>query len=106
MAKSLTPSGYSVEEYLVELEGRWNTQINPQSKRDLTEDVQSLVRDYLRGILRTMRGSTFTLERVKGLAASLADSPTLMRITNHQALELYVQLYMAKLLCVSKPRSR
>jgi len=106
VAKSLTPSGYSLEEYLVDLEGRWNTQITPQSKRDLTEDVQSLVRDYLRGILRTMRGSTFTVERVRNLAATLADSPALMRIKNHQALELYIQLYMTKVLCAAKPRGR
>lgn len=106
VAKSLTPAGYSLEEYLVELEGRWNTQITHESKHDLTEDVNSLVRDYLRGVLRTMRGSTFTLERVKNLAATLADSPTLMRIKNHQALELYIQLYMTKVLCASKPRSR
>jgi hypothetical protein len=99
VAKTLIPSGYSVEEYLVELEGRWNTQINLQSKRNLTEDVDSLVRDYLRGVLRTMRGSTFTIERVKNLAATLADSPSLLQIKNHQALELYIQLYMAKLLC-------
>ncbi len=106
VAKSLTPSGYSVEEYLVDLEARWNTQINPESKKNLTEDVNSLVRDYLRGLLRTMRGSTFTVERVKSLAATLADSPSLMRIKNHQALEQYIQLYMAKVLCAAKPRSR
>jgi len=106
VAKSLVPSGYSVDEYLSELEGRWNTQISIQSKRDLTEDVNSLVRDYLRGVLRTMRGSTFTVERVKNLAATLADSPSLLQIKSHQALELYIQLYMAKLLCLEQARPR
>jgi len=106
VARSLTPEGLSLEEYLVDLEGRWNTQINIESKRNLTEDVNSLVRDYLRGILRTMHGSTFTLERVKNLASTLADSPSLMRIKNHQALELYLQLYMTKVLCAAKPRTK
>jgi hypothetical protein len=52
-----------------------------------------------------MRGSTFTLERVKNLAATLADSASLLQIKNHQALELYIQLYMTKILGASAPRT-
>jgi len=98
VAQSLTPSGYNLDEYLRELEGRWNTLLSPESGANLREDVNSLVRDYLRGVLRTMRGEALTAERVKNLAASLADSPSLLRIKNHQALELYLQLYMVKVL--------
>lgn len=96
--RSLLPSGMTVDEYLRELEGRWNTMLNPEAKANLTEDVNSLVRDYLRGILRSMKAETFTLERVKGLAATLAGTPTLLKIKNHSALELYIQLYMARTL--------
>jgi len=98
VARELVPSGYSPDEYLRELEGRWNTLLNPAAKANLTEDVNSLVRDYLRGVLRTMRAGAFTTERVRGLAATLADSPTLLKIKNHAALELYIQLYMVKVL--------
>jgi hypothetical protein len=45
-----------------------------------------------------MGTSTFTTERLKNLGSSLADSPTLLKIKNHQALELYIQLYMVKIL--------
>ncbi len=98
VARELVPSGYSLDEYLRELEGRWNTLLNPTAKANLTEDVNSLVRDYLRSVLRTMRASAFTHERVKSLAATLADSPALLKIKNHAALELYIQLYMVKVL--------
>ncbi|HTX74505.1 MAG TPA: hypothetical protein VMC79_16865 [Rectinemataceae bacterium] len=98
VARALTPSGYSLDEYLYELESRWNRLLSPESKANLREDVNSLVRDYLRGVLRTMRGESLTAERVKNLAASLADSPNLMKIKDHQALELYIQLYMVKVL--------
>ena len=98
IAKELLPQGYSLDEYLDELEGRWNSLLNPDSKQNLTSDVDSLTRDYLRGVLRTMGTSTFTLERLKNLGSSLADSPTLMKIKNHHALELYIQLYMVKVL--------
>lgn len=97
-AEQLLPSGYSIDEYLRELEERWNTLISPTAKRDLSLDVDSLVRDYLRGVTRTMSASSFTVERVRSLAATLADSPALLKIQNHGALEKYIQLYMVKLL--------
>jgi hypothetical protein len=98
LASALLPSGYSVDEYLRELEGRWNTMLGVEAKANLLEDVNSLVRDYLRSVLRTMRGEVLGAERVKNLASSLADSPNLRKIKNHQALELYIQLYMAKVI--------
>ncbi|MDA8424717.1 MAG: hypothetical protein M0Z80_01145 [Treponema sp.] len=98
IARSLLPSGYSLDEYLRELESHWNTLLGAEAKANLREDVDSLTRDYLRGVLRTMHGETFSPERVKNLAATLADSPNLRKIKNHQALELYIQLYMAKVI--------
>ncbi|HUX36911.1 MAG TPA: hypothetical protein VMV44_03345 [Rectinemataceae bacterium] len=94
----LVPAGMTIDEYLLELEGRWNTMLNRDAKANLTEDVNSLVRDYLRGIIRTMKAENFTLDRVKGLASTLAGTPALLRIKNHSALELYIQLYMARAL--------
>ena len=98
VAKELLPLGYGLDDYLRELEERWNTLISPEAKKNLAYDVDSLARDYLRGVMRNMGGSSFTTERVKNLGSSLADSPTLLKIKNHQALELYLQLYMAKIL--------
>ncbi len=94
----LLPEGYKLEEYLSVLMGRWNTLINPKAKSDLTEDVNALVRDYLRGLLRSISPSGLTTERVKGLAATLADTPSLLKIRNHAALEEYIRLYMVYLL--------
>ncbi|HOX12777.1 MAG TPA: hypothetical protein PLB56_07725 [Spirochaetales bacterium] len=94
----LLPEGYKLDEYLSVLINRWNTMLNPQAKADLTEDVNSLVRDYLRGLLRSLKPSNFTAERVKGLAATLADTPSLLKIRNHSALEEYIRLYMVRLL--------
>ena len=98
IARTLLPSGYSLDEYLREVEGRWNTMLGAEAKSNLREDINSLVRDYLRGVLRTMRGEALGVERVKNLAATLADTPNLRKIKNHQALELYIQLYMAKVI--------
>ena len=106
IAKEILPQGYGLEEYLRELEGRWNSLLNPEARKNLSFDVDCLARDYLRSALRSMGGSSFTTSRVKNLGSTLADSPSLQKIKNHQALELYLQLYLLKILGAPKPASR
>ena len=96
--RRLVPQGYNLEEYLQTLIGRWNNLLDPVAKANLTEDINSLVRDYLRGVLRTMRPSGFTADRLEMMSANLADTPNLLRIRNHQALQEYIKLYMVKML--------
>lgn len=96
--KRVVPEGYTLDEYLAALVGKWNVNLDLSAKANLTEDINSLVRDYLRNILRTMKPSAFTAERLETLAANLADTPTLLKIRNHTALEEYIKLYMLRLL--------
>lgn len=99
--KKLLPSGYTIDAYLDELEERWNRIINEQAKANLTEDVNSLIRDYLRKTARSLRASTFTAERIEDLAKTLSESPNLIRIQAKDSLRLYIQLYMVKLVLKS-----
>ncbi len=96
--KRLVPKGMSLEDSLASLNSRWNTLLDPVSKANLTEDINSLVRDFLRNALRSMRPSSFTKERIEAMAATLADRPNLLQIRNHTALEEYIKLYMIKVL--------
>jgi len=94
----MLPQGQTLEDYLVSLSSRWNTLLDPVAKANLREDINSLVRDFVRTTLRSMRPSSFTPERIERMAATIADRPNLMRIRNHTALEEYVKLYIIKLL--------
>jgi hypothetical protein len=96
--KKMLPPGLSLEEHLSSLVLRWNTLLDPVAKANLTEDINSLVRDFMRASLRSMRPSSFTPERIETMASTLADRPNLLRIRNHTALESYIQLYIIKLL--------
>jgi hypothetical protein len=96
--KRLLSKGMSLEDSLTSLNSRWNTLLDPVSKANLTEDINSLVRDYLRTALRSMRPSSFTKERIESMAATVAARPNLMQIRNHTALEEYIKLYMIKVL--------
>jgi hypothetical protein len=96
--RRLVPQGYNLEEYLQTLVGRWNNLLDPVAKANLTEDINSLVRDYLRGVLRTMKPSGFTADRLEMMSSNLADTPNLLKIRNHKALQEYIKLYMIKML--------
>ena len=64
----------------------------------LLEDVNALIRDYTRRVLRTLSESTFTKERLQNLAENLVQTPNMQRIGNAKALKEYVALYMLRLI--------
>lgn len=75
----------------------WNDRIGKQNYENLAEDVNSLIRDYFRRVLRTLRADTFNAERITRLAEALVDTPSMMKIKNHPALKRYVELYILKI---------
>jgi hypothetical protein len=83
-----------------ELEGyrrQWNKLIGKETSNNLTEDVDSLIRDYLRKVLRTISNTGFTVERIQSLSESLVKTPGMQKIKEHDALQMYIQLYIIKL---------
>ncbi|GAB1482179.1 hypothetical protein MASR2M78_09940 [Treponema sp.] len=99
--KKLVPEGMSLDTYLHELEDRWNRIINQEAKENLTEDVNSLIRDYLRRTIRTLRAAAFTNERIAELSDALAETPALLKLPSRDSLRLYIQVYMVKLILKS-----
>ena len=75
-----------------------STQLNNYcDNNNLTEDVNTLIKDYLRKVLRTMKSEGFTKERIESLAESLVKTPGMQKIGEEDALMMYVQLYIIKL---------
>ena len=108
-AKAIRTEAAGVESELVpttstldrELEGylsEWNDRLDKQAYENLREDINSLVRDYVRKTVRTFKNDNVSLERIQSLAKSLEESPSLLKIKNHPALRRYIELYMVKLL--------
>ncbi len=95
--KQLVPETSSLDR---ELEGylhEWNDRIGKQNFDNLTTDVNALIRDYLRKVLRTLKSETLTMARIRSLAESLVNSPSMMKIHNQPALQRYIELYLVKL---------
>ena len=94
--KHFVTESSTIDRELDTYEQIWNKKIG-QSRQNLHEDVNVLIRDYMRTVLRTLPTSSFTLERIKGLSSTLVKTPSLMKIGEQDALERYIQLYIVKL---------
>jgi hypothetical protein len=92
------PAGKTIDGTLAELAEKWNPLYAQEQKRHLVEDVNSLVRDYLRPIKRTFRMSPPTLQRIHALAEKLSESRNLEKIKKRDILMRYIELYMIKCL--------
>ncbi len=95
--KELIPEGSSLEEELSNSIFQWNKQITKQSREQLTEDVNCLIRDYIRSTIRTLRSASFNIQRIQNLADTLVKTPSLEKIKETNHLNRYVQLYILKL---------
>ena len=72
--------------------------ITKEAQSSLTEDVNSLIRDYTRKVMRTISASAFTVDRVRSLAEALVKTPNMQKIKETEALTIYTELYILRLL--------
>ncbi len=96
--KHYVPDNSTLERELTSYELMWNRMLNKQARENLTDDVNSLIRDYMRKIIKTLRANNFTPERIRNLAETLAKTPNMQKIKDHDDLCMYIQLYMVKLI--------
>ena len=94
----LVPEGSTVDRELDSYCKQWNKLISPDAHRQLTEDVNSLIRGYMRRVIHTISAQTFTIERVRSLAEALIKTPNMQKITEQESLFMYVQLYILRLI--------
>lgn len=95
--KELVPENSTLDRELKGYMHEWNDRIGKQNYENLGEDVDSLIRDYFRKILRSLKAESFTADRIRQLAETLVDTPSMMKIKNHPALKRYVALYILKI---------
>ena len=94
LEENIVPEGSTIERELNSYKKQWNRMLTKQAYLNLTEDVNSLIRDYMRKVLRTITGKSFTMDRIQDLAETLCKTPNMQKITDQDSLYVYVQLYM------------
>ena len=97
IAKDLIPEGSTLDRELNFLTKQWNKMISKDAYNNLTEDVNSLIRDYTRRVVKSLSATSFTKERVENLAKTLVNTPNMQKIKEDKALTEYVILYMLRL---------
>jgi hypothetical protein len=97
LEEEYTRDGYSLDQQLSLYDKQWNKMIDSKSAENLREDVNSLIRDYTRKVLRTIN-SNLTSSRLQTLAEELCNTSSMKRIGEHDALLSYVKLYMIRLI--------
>jgi hypothetical protein len=88
----------TIPQSLKELMEKWNPLYDPQARTNLVEDVNAMVRDYLRNIRRTSRGSPPDAGRIRSLADKLSANKSFDRIKRKDYFTQYIEVYMIKLL--------
>ncbi|MGP1440117.1 MAG: hypothetical protein ACTTJ3_05195 [Treponema sp.] len=98
LSKEVLPSGLSIDEALQYYLDLWNNNLNAKLRNNLTEDVNSFIRDYLRNIQRTLPVSSVDKRRVEQLAETVVHTDSLSKIKDRKALTSYVEIYMLKVI--------
>ena len=96
--QELVPQTSTLDRELESYRRQWNHLLGKIESQNLTEDVNSLIRDYLRKCMRTFKTTSLTVDRIKSIAETLVKAPGMQRIKESDALNMYIQLYLIKLI--------
>ena len=98
ISREFVPEGQSLTEAMEDLAEQWNPLIDTTAKKNLVEDVNSLVRDFLRRMRAGFRVAPPGPDRIRKMAGELAQKNAFSKIRRKDALKQYIELYMLKLL--------
>ena len=96
------PKGGTIDATLSDLADKWNPLFAADQKKNLVEDVNALVRDFLRPIRRSFLVRPPDPRRIHALAEQLSASKSLTQIKKRDPLLRYIELYMARCLQVKQ----
>jgi hypothetical protein len=88
----------TIDEKLASLAEKWNPLFDPTARENLVEDVNSIIRDYLRRVKHTLKVQPPDLERIRTLAISLSDNRSFDKILKKDYFLWYIEIYILKLL--------
>ena len=102
LVSQYVPKGATVDVTLSQLSDKWNPLYAAAQKKNLVEDVNSLIRDFIRPIRRSFLVRPPDLARIHALAVQLSESQSLGKIKKREPLLRYIELYMVRCLQVKQ----
>jgi hypothetical protein len=95
---ALLPPGQTLDQYLTKLWDRWAKLVRDEDRKNLREDVNSLVRDRIRRTARLVKPIQINEDYLSQITSELIKKSPALRQLQNNSLELYIKLYLIKLL--------
>jgi hypothetical protein len=93
------PEGQTVDQYLGGLEKRWRKILDESTHRQLSRDVQTLIKKKLRRMMAIRSGKQVGIHTITEMADSIIfETPSLMDLDSTEAMKLYIGLYISRVL--------
>jgi hypothetical protein len=97
LAKEIVPDNFTIDEYMVSLIDRWNQILNKTAHDKLTNDVNLMIKDYMRNAIKTFGYQALNSSMLDDLAERMIRSnPALSKINNKNSLRIYIKTYITK----------
>ena len=95
----ILPKDKMLDDYLAELEDRWCGLINKNSRENFIADVKALLKDNLRRAMKVYKFKHITRKGLREMSTFIIKTNSALQKTRDKdALHLYMELYMIKLL--------
>ena len=98
LQEKITGNEIPLDTNLDSLEGKWNPLLDPQSRNNLREDVNSMIRDFMRKLKRGFRIKPPDNRRISEIANRLAENEAFDQIRKREDFKKYIKLYIIKIL--------
>jgi hypothetical protein len=103
LMKVFVPAGSNIDSYLESIRDRWNQLLDKQAQKKLTEDVHAITRAHLNHVLKLQKPNSFDNQMLEDNADQIINmNAALDRITNKNALRLYIKVLITKFLLSHK----
>jgi hypothetical protein len=103
LAANLTPQGYTIDNYLKELKENWSKLIDKNNKDDFIADVNALIRDRIREIMKVQKYDRMTSSLLNQISNDIiSENKALKGLNDRESLYHYVRLYILKLIITKK----
>jgi hypothetical protein len=87
------PPGATMRGELEKLESQWNRVADKADRKNLTEDINSLIRDNLRFVLHSNRNSKVDEGVVSEAMGRIMENSAVKQLRGGKAMKNYIELY-------------
>ena len=88
----------TIQQKLSSLTNKWNPLYQAEAKKNLITDVNSMVRDFIRGLRKGFQVKPPDANRVRALALKLSQNSVFDRIKKKEEFKRYIEVYIIQIL--------